>query len=239
MPSETTKYYFASQAFELELQWEGRTTHLLSTDWDPATTPAHKKIARIIETIGHSVHLGFLKAGDSAKEEKIVCKLAHGHGNVKSLEREAEFYRNDLKDLQGKVVPQYFGFYKQDLGETIACLLLEYIDDDDKDITNGPLWYRRVMLAMAEVHKAGIIHGGLLDFKKEHIIRMGKSPRIVDFSRATRHKCEGTLPANEHGVVPDDVISCEELRGLEETYGVLSTGRPWRLAQHWRDSMVG
>lgn len=46
---------------------------------------------------------------------------------VPDLEREAKFYENDLRHLQGTVVPEYYGFYKGKAdGFELACMILEY-----------------------------------------------------------------------------------------------------------------
>ena len=46
-----------------------------------------------------------------------------------SLQREASFYMNELKQLQGDVVPMCYGFYTDKRKHAkIGCLVLQYCD---------------------------------------------------------------------------------------------------------------
>lgn len=53
--------------------------------------------------------------------------MARGDQEMHSLSREAEFYENELKHLQGTVVPRSLGFFRgKECGIDVGCLLLEY-----------------------------------------------------------------------------------------------------------------
>ncbi|KAG7100094.1 hypothetical protein E1B28_001874 [Marasmius oreades] len=63
----------------------------------------------------------------------VVLKFATGEENISLLQREATFYENELRRLQGSVVPRCYGLYqgKEDRGDcglnvSTSCLVLEY-----------------------------------------------------------------------------------------------------------------
>ena len=59
--------------------------------------------------------------------ETIIIKSALGPDEMILLKREAEFYSNELRLLQGTVVPKCFGFFRGKVdGVDFGCLLLEY-----------------------------------------------------------------------------------------------------------------
>ena len=75
------------------------------------------------------------------------------------------------------------------------------------------------MLGLCKIHDAGIKHGNL---KTHHILQMGYSPRIIDFSLATTHRCRSAHPARPTGVrdpeerkYAKDVGVCKELTKME------------------------
>ena len=57
---------------------------------------------------------------------EVVCKLVR-EDYMPRIEHEANVYATKLKDLQGDVVPRFFGLFKgSDALGSLACLLLEY-----------------------------------------------------------------------------------------------------------------
>jgi len=69
------------------------------------------------------------------------------------------------------------------------------------------------MLSICKIHKAGVIHGDLLD--GHHFIRMGHSIRIIDFSSAIRHQCPNGIP---NGRRKGGDGQCTELVNMEKTF---------------------
>jgi hypothetical protein len=56
----------------------------------------------------------------------VILKLGR-EASVGDIQREADFYDQDLFHLQGKVIPKLYGLYKgKDGKHDVACLLLEY-----------------------------------------------------------------------------------------------------------------
>lgn len=67
--------------------------------------------------------------------ETIIIKSALGPDEMLLLTREAEFYSNELRSLQGTVVPKCFGFFRGKVdGVDFGCLLLEYCSG------RAPVW---------------------------------------------------------------------------------------------------
>ena len=74
------------------------------------------------------VHTSYMVSGsETVVETPLVFKVAAGNSALKRLEHEADIYASKLKDLQGKVVPRYFGMYKgrSDYGN-VGVMVLEH-----------------------------------------------------------------------------------------------------------------
>lgn len=85
------------------------------------------------------------------------------------------------------------------------------------------------MLAVCQIHQAGIVHGNLLD--GHHFVKMGDSVRIVDFSMAVHHHCVNGLPALTSRENEIYGHQCAELVMMERTYGHKSDTGDIRQAQ--------
>ncbi|KAJ7248216.1 hypothetical protein B0H12DRAFT_1020110 [Mycena haematopus] len=144
----------------------------------------------------------------------VALKLAHGKEEVEEMEREAGFYENQLKDLQGTVVPKCYGFYTTKVrGTPLGCLLLEYCSGPpvDRNRVQEVKW--KSMQAAYALHKAGVLHGDLDD--GHHFIPMGLDVRIVDFTVAVAHHCVSGLSRRAEGHDRHRICACPELGGLE------------------------
>ncbi|KAF8899138.1 hypothetical protein BD779DRAFT_62931 [Infundibulicybe gibba] len=150
----------------------------------------------------------------------IIVKNARGAEELEELTHESERYEKELKHLQGTIVPRCFGFYRgKALGVDHGCLLLEYC-------TGPPIismfnFNQKLLRAAYKMHRAGIIHGDLLDSR--HCLKMGNEVRIIDFSLAVRHRCklERTSQTSEDGT-SESSVNCPEMELLEKTYGAMS-----------------
>lgn len=59
----------------------------------------------------------------------IFVKWARGSDEVNALSREASLYANELRHLQGSVVPECYGYFVgHDLGQQFSCMFLEYCE---------------------------------------------------------------------------------------------------------------
>jgi hypothetical protein len=91
--------------------------------------------ARIIKCLNNRVYTAHIGPRGMAAAEIIVVKVAFSPDEVMLLNREAEFYSNELRDLQGTVVPKFFGFFRGKVdGADFGCLLLEYCSG------RAPVW---------------------------------------------------------------------------------------------------
>ncbi|KAJ7856708.1 hypothetical protein B0H14DRAFT_2156887, partial [Mycena olivaceomarginata] len=147
----------------------------------------------------------------------IALKLVRGKEALEEMEREASFYQNQLKDLQGTVVPKCYGFYTAKVGGTpIGCLLLEYCSGPPVDIVRRQEVRYKSMQAAYALHRAGVLHGDLVDGR--HFVSMGHDIRIIDFAVAVPHKCVSGLSKRAAGHGRQHTCGCPELATLESTY---------------------
>ncbi|KAI0375432.1 hypothetical protein BV20DRAFT_933752 [Pilatotrama ljubarskyi] len=121
---------------------------------------------------------------------------------ISALRWEASMYAGPLKDLQGKVVPFFYGFFTGRVdGREVGCIVLEWCPVNEW-VTFGkptPEELRQRMDAVRLLHRAGVKHGQL--FHRHDSLRISdgrhflRAPdgtiRIVGFQRARVHECAG------------------------------------------------
>ncbi|KAJ3511978.1 hypothetical protein NLJ89_g3788 [Agrocybe chaxingu] len=205
----------------LQVIWRDGLTSDHLRAWDRGQV---NQVARMTKTIQRNIYIADLGPVAEPPTNKIVAKLAYGKDRLKLLEREYTYYTTLLAPLQGTVVPYCYGLFKGTVkGREMGCLLLEYIKPHTDKRIDTDEFHRELMVALCKIHQAGLKHGNL---KSSHILQMGYSPRIVDFSLAEDHKCEKAHPANIYGeqVMAYGVYDCDELRRLEIFHGVDPSG---------------
>jgi len=83
--------------------------------------------ARIIRRLKNRVYLAHFGPRGKGPTQIVAIKIARGLQELNPIEREFNLYENDLKNLQGSVVPGLLGFFRGSIdGIDIACLLLEF-----------------------------------------------------------------------------------------------------------------
>ncbi|KAH9923006.1 hypothetical protein B0H21DRAFT_701332 [Amylocystis lapponica] len=153
----------------------------------------------------------------------VVCKLTYGKRNLKRLRHEAAIYRDQLRDLQGKVVPRFYGLYEGEMEnkELTDCLITQYCGEHAEVPFCGLSWDSKasVITALLKVHKAGVQHG---HSHEGNIVFTPKGyPRIIDFSYAGAHTCEGTMQVVFHRQEPHpEDFACDELFKACDDLGV-------------------
>lgn len=73
---------------------------------------------------------GFLLSTNPSSSVRVVCKMSNIEIGMDGLAQEDSIYRA-LKDLQGKVVPRWYGYF-EDLS-VAGCLVLEYAGEPLQD----------------------------------------------------------------------------------------------------------
>lgn len=107
----------------LQLIWDSQHTYDL---WSWSIGNVHQT-ARIIRRIKNRVYSAHVGPRGMEPTQMIIIKTGRGEGEMPQLNREAELYDNELRYLQGTVVPKTFGFFRGKVdGVDLACLLLEY-----------------------------------------------------------------------------------------------------------------
>lgn len=77
-----------------------------------------------------------------ARSQEVVCK--YREEDILELEREAHFYQHNLRELQGALVPRFYGLYKgsriDEDGKqwTVVCIIFEHFPAD----RSVPYWER-------------------------------------------------------------------------------------------------
>ncbi|KAJ7201342.1 hypothetical protein GGX14DRAFT_656371 [Mycena pura] len=203
----------------LTLHWNGRTYPFEAPD-DARGSEHHD--AYVDKRLHKNVHL--IRSGmlGGKPTRQLVLKIGYDDEDIAALEKEAKLYRDQLKPLQGKHIPFFFGiFHGQVEDQDAACILLEYCAGGGQ--MTYPEMNRQIMLAACAIHAVGLMHCALLH-RPQHLILSGKSVKIVDFSHAEPHRCVGATPTLYPGM-GGDATGCLELVGLEACYGVFSGER--------------
>ncbi|KAH9940238.1 hypothetical protein B0H21DRAFT_755126 [Amylocystis lapponica] len=150
---------------------------------------------------------------DGRPVSDVVCKFAHGKRSFKRLRREAVMYCEQLKELQGRVVPKFYGFYQ---GETVktklmGCIITRFCGEISEVPFFGLSWDSKIALisALLTLHDAGVEHG---DLRECNVVFSPKGrPYIIDFDHAKSHVCE-SMKIMVHGPAPTRrQFGCDEL----------------------------
>ncbi|KAK7027334.1 hypothetical protein VNI00_015297 [Paramarasmius palmivorus] len=126
---------------------------------------------------------------DKHGKRQVVLKV----GDVlNSLGTEADCY-NDMKHLQGSVVPHFYGLFRaeRNTGGYLAGIVLEQFgepvremfDDLERSIK------ARILDHLFKIHKAGILP---FDFEERNVLIDGNELRVIDFEDIGAHKCSAT-----------------------------------------------
>ncbi|KAF8058189.1 hypothetical protein FPV67DRAFT_1676445 [Lyophyllum atratum] len=124
---------------------------------------------------------------------RVVLKLGLDLQSVEDLTQEANHYVIALKDLQGTVVPRFYGFYEGRCANhsrrRVGCLVLEYCGEPlvgkFKDL---PLDERlKILNVLARLHAHGLHHGA---FAERKVVTQNGEYRLIDFTyMAKKHEC--------------------------------------------------
>ncbi|KAJ6551656.1 hypothetical protein B0H19DRAFT_1031018 [Mycena capillaripes] len=197
----------------LQLIWDAKTTYQLWS-WNNGNIHYTAQLVRRVKKDVYTVRIG---ARGVEPTDVVALKVARGKEEVEEMEWEAGFYEHQLKDLQGTVVPKCYGFYTAKVhGTSLGCLLLEYCSGPPVEPERVPEVNRKIVRAAYALHKAGVLHGDLLD--GHHFVLMGRDIRIVDFSVAVPHQCVSGLAKRAEGHGRHLRCGCHELAVLEGVY---------------------
>ncbi|KAL0953066.1 hypothetical protein HGRIS_007266 [Hohenbuehelia grisea] len=137
-----------------------------------------------------------------------------GAAHVRVAQRfldEYKFYRDQLKDLQGKLVPRHYGLWRfnSTWGGVVLLSIFEWAGSPsftlfrtlvDKDTTEHRL---ACIKAISQLHAHGIEHAQLFGISNiRHVLFdvETETPRIVDFAAASaRHKCMLPMFPSKYG----------------------------------------
>ncbi|KAH9940245.1 hypothetical protein B0H21DRAFT_755161 [Amylocystis lapponica] len=152
----------------------------------------------------------------------VVCKFVHGKRNFKRLRREAVMYRGRLKDLQGKVVPKFYGVYE---GETVkkkltGCIITQFCGELSEVPFFGLSWDSKIALisAFLRLHDAGVEHGELREWNV--VFTPQGRPYIINFDHAKSHTCESMKIAVHRPAPTRQAFGCDELFDACEEMGL-------------------
>ncbi|WWD00339.1 hypothetical protein V866_007251 [Kwoniella sp. B9012] len=123
--------------------------------------------------------------------------------------KEEKFYLGPLSDLQGQVVPRYYGLYHTVPDDYHYAILLEYADVSGP-VTHDLEWREILYKAYDTLHLRGVWHGNL---SSRHILTDSHNQiRLVGFRRALK------LDLTKEGDVEKLMVEALEVRehiGLE------------------------
>lgn len=158
----------------------------------------------------------------------VVCKLAYGKRNLKLLRHEVSMYKNELKELQGMILPGFLGYYEAEMEdeELTGCLVTDYCGDHPKVPLHGLPWdmKKEVIKTLMILHDAGVAHGDFAD--RNVVISEEGFPCLLDFGHATPHQCGRKMKITFHAPRP----SKEEF-GCDELYEACKSLAVWTLPE--------
>ncbi|KII85392.1 hypothetical protein PLICRDRAFT_700925 [Plicaturopsis crispa FD-325 SS-3] len=169
-----------------------------------AGNPPNKKtgVAIVSSTISSNDHSAVYRA--SIGSRVYVLKLsAHNQRwlrvSLPDLETEAKNYQTKLYDLQGTIVPVFYGLFKGDnkIDHKIGCIVLEDCGDSvDRNFYELERSDRtKILKLLGTLH----IYGWEApDFAERNVVSRNGQYRLIDFHDLTPHECDYTGDLYEH-----------------------------------------
>ena len=106
----------------LQLVWDGRGYDM----WSWTMGEIHHA-ARTMRKVRNNVYLAHFGPRGAQPNQVVIAKMARGPEEMHALTREAEFYMNELRSLQGTAVPRLLGSFRgRERGVELGCLILEH-----------------------------------------------------------------------------------------------------------------
>lgn len=197
---------------------------------------------------------------DSSEHVEVVCKVARKEKYVLRLHVEAELYTTSLLNLQGRVVPRFYGLFEGTMGDdegSVCVMILQYcgpslstpfgcfgipfryvrlsrisftLGNAQSDLSHR----KKIFEVMAEIHKAGVVHG---DFRERNFLcDSERHIWVINFALAYPHSDECTS-------IPTDVtfygknesastIACWEILEIGAELGI------WYLGKHLSSASI-
>ncbi|KAJ7070536.1 hypothetical protein C8F01DRAFT_1244274 [Mycena amicta] len=149
-------------------------------------------------------------------EKQFVLKIGRTPDQISLLLAEANVYTNALQGFP--YAPEFHGLFSGFVGPAKAvCLMLEWCGGGclmSQDELN-----RQIILATCALHKAKVLHGRLGRDSPQHIIPVGKTVKIIDYTGAIwPHACPNAVPLT-YSNMPTYYGQCPELNLTEMSYG--------------------
>ncbi|KAF8921876.1 hypothetical protein CPB85DRAFT_4916 [Mucidula mucida] len=113
-------------ASTLELVYDrNQVIQLWSWTASPGGDSQHYTI-RLQQRLRNNVYTAGMGLLGEQPTSTVIVKIARAD-QVSALDWEAELYENDLRGLQGSVVPKCYGYFKgRSDGQALGCLVLEF-----------------------------------------------------------------------------------------------------------------
>ncbi|KAF7302946.1 hypothetical protein MKEN_01257100 [Mycena kentingensis (nom. inval.)] len=178
----------------------------------------------------YTVHEGEDRSGGV-----YILKVARTEGQIKLLSREAAMYIEKLPGFPH--APECYGFLTGIMnGSKMFGLLLERCAQRALSSVEEPLQegirqerQRQTILALCALHRLGIQHNQVGEHNVQHFVAGERTVKILDFSLATLHECQGMAPLHVcsescgNMCAPQDFSQlCAELSVAEAEYGDLT-----------------
>ncbi|KAF6754321.1 hypothetical protein DFP72DRAFT_783989, partial [Ephemerocybe angulata] len=108
----------------LELFWNSTDVYDL---WSWTTESMKPQVARIAHQYRRNIYAAVLGPKGGENEKLVLAKIARGTEEVETLAHEATIYTDDLRHLQGTVIPVFYGLWKTKIGGIdFACMFIEH-----------------------------------------------------------------------------------------------------------------
>ncbi|KAF8057498.1 hypothetical protein FPV67DRAFT_1430157 [Lyophyllum atratum] len=124
--------------------------------------------------------------------EAVVLKFSVDDESIADLRREATAYTSVLKDLQGSVIPSFYGIYHGTCshGIDVSCIVLQDCGDSIKTkFRELPIEERHAILEqLGKFHIVSKCHPR--DLAERNVVAKDGQYRLIDFHTLIEHHCE-------------------------------------------------
>ncbi|KAJ7502463.1 hypothetical protein B0H11DRAFT_1633842, partial [Mycena galericulata] len=132
-----------------------------------------------------------------------------------SFVKEAEAYQGKGRELQGDILPVFYGCFQTRIGSTlVSCLVTEYCGEPMQNSLDemNSRFRRELLLNVLTMHHQGMSHGDL--YERNILVKNGH-PVLIDLELSEDHKCGLRLKTVLGAMRPTvEEYGCPELHDL-------------------------
>ncbi|KAJ7233906.1 hypothetical protein C8J57DRAFT_1090135 [Mycena rebaudengoi] len=157
--------------------------------------------------------------------EKVVLKIDPTGRREAEFITEAAAYETGAKELQGDLVPLFYGTFQTDIGNVVVtCTIIQYCGEPMEYALrdSDPDFLTQLVRVVDRLHRHGLSHGDL--YERNILVKDGR-PILIDLESLETHPCARRMNLLQGVLEPTvEEFGCPEMHDLILRCGAWRSG---------------